>query len=247
MEHINEEDLVLHYYGEARNGAGIEDHLNGCHACRSRFQELSVSIANLDLFTVPERGDDYGAQIWRRLRLQERQAPSGSRWNLRPALRWAQAGWVAALLLVGFLLGRYLPGPEREELRAMRELLTLSLLNQQSASERLAGVSWSRNLQQPDAKVLGALVQALESDPDVNVRLAAVDALSRYSTQSLVKDQLVNALGRQTSPMVQIALIDLLVELGEKRSADTLRRLANDEKTNQYVRQRAEWGLKQVS
>jgi HEAT repeat protein len=63
----------------------------------------------------------------------------------------------------------------------------------------------------------------------------------------MVKNRLVEALNRQTSPMVQIALIDLLVELGEKRSIQSLRRLAADDKTNQYVRQKAEWGLKQMS
>jgi HEAT repeat len=248
MGHPNEEELVLYHYHEARDPEGIRRHLDTCAGCRSAYDEICMSLAALDQLTVPERPAHYEARVWHRLR---RRLETGSRPRVHafqwPSLRWAQAGWVLALLLAGFLLGRYLPGPEREELRGMRELLTLSLLQNQSASERLAGVGWSRDFNRPDSRVLGALVETLNHDPDVNVRLAAVDALAKYAQEASVKQQLPQALVRQNSPLVQIALIDLLVELRDRQSADVLRRLAEDDKANEYVRQRAAWGLRQVS
>jgi hypothetical protein len=62
-----------------------------------------------------------------------------------------------------------------------------------------------------------------------------------------VKQGLIQSLTRQKSPLVQISLIDLMVALQERRSLQILRQLTNDEKLNQAVRQRAEWGLKQLS
>jgi len=248
MEHPSEEELVLFHYQEARDPDGIRRHLDACGACRGTYNEICASLAALDELTVPERPAHYEARVWHRLRQRLGAAgPPPAHAFHWLGMRWAQAGWAVALLLIGFLLGRYLPGPEREELRGMRELLTLSLLQNQSASERLAGVSWSRDFNRPDSRVLDALVETLNHDPDVNVRLAAVDALAKYSQESSVKRQLAPALVRQNSPLVQIALIDLLVELRDKQSADVLRRLAEDVKANQYVRQRAEWGLRQIS
>lgn len=248
MGHPSEEELVLFHYSEARDPEGIRRHLDACSACRGTYDDICASLATLDELTVPERPAHYEARVWHRLRhrLQAGSWPQARTFHW-PGLRWAQAGWVVAVLLAGFLLGRYLPGPEREELRGMRELLTLSLLQNQSASERLAGVSWSRDFSRPDSRVLDALVETLNHDADVNVRLAAVDALAKYSQESSVKQRLPQALLRQNSPLVQIALIDLLVELRDTQSADVLRRLAADDKTNQNVRRRAEWGLRQIS
>jgi hypothetical protein len=57
----------------------------------------------------------------------------------------------------------------------------------------------------------------------------------------------VTALEQQTSPLVQIALIDFVVETGLRDAGDTLRRLAGNDMVHEAVRARAEQGLRQVS
>lgn len=185
-------------------------------------------------------------------------APGGASWLrswLRPALA-LQFGYAVVLLIAGALAGYFLPFRKtdtgeiaqlRSEIHNMRELVTVSLLQQDSASERLQGVSWSRQVHQPDEKVLDALVGAVDHDPSVNVRLAAVDALYRFSDRLAARQGLVQALIRQDSPLVQIALIDALVDLREKQATETLRKLSSDGDVNQAVRERAKWGLKQLS
>ena len=90
--------------------------------------------------------------------------------------------------------------------RDLRQMVSLSLLQQQSASERLKGVAWAAQLESGDGSVVTALLDALSNDPNVNVRLASVDALKRFATQDAVRRGAVTALERQTSPLVQIAL-----------------------------------------
>ena len=51
---------------------------------------------------------------------------------------------------------------------------------------------------------------------------------------------------RQQSPMVQIALIDLAVDLHEKESIDTLRQLTEDQTINTAVRERAQQGISKL-
>jgi len=151
----------------------------------------------------------------------------------------AQAGLAAATLAIGLLIGSLhgfgLPrggtapaigagsangaggtsGGEihalRDEVRSLSRLVTLSLLKQDSASERLRGVSFGRAAGSSDDRVLQALLDTLRHDPDVNVRLATVDALAPALGQPAVRGQLVQEVGAQRSPMVQIALIDMLL------------------------------------
>jgi hypothetical protein len=164
-------------------------------------------------------------------------------WPRQPAFQFAFA---ILFLIAGAIAGQRMNSAGhddaeiaqlRQEVHTMREMVTLSLLQQQSASERLRGVSWLHRVEQPDTEVLSALLNTLSYDPNVNVRLATVDALNQFADRSLT---------RQTSPLVQIALIDLVVQMRERQAIETLRQLIQDEQLNQAVKQRAEWGIEQL-
>ena len=73
-------------------------------------------------------------------------------------------------------------------------------------------MSFSRREKDADPKVLDALLHTLRYDNSVDVRLAALDVLSRYSNRPEVHQGLVEALQGQQSPLVQLSLIDVLVE-----------------------------------
>ena len=119
-------------------------------------------------------------------------------------------------------------------------------MQQQSASERLRGVAWTGQIDEPGSEVVTALLDTLMHDPNVNVRLASIDALKRFGERDVVRQGAVEALQRQTSPLVQIALVDFLVEVNGRQSADALRRLSQDPMVNDAVRARAAWGLQRV-
>ena len=166
-------------------------------------------------------------------------------WPLQPVWQLAAA---AVLVTVGLTSGMYLNGRSngrsemaelREEVTSMRQLVTLSLLRQESASARLQAVSWSRRLEQPEDEVMSALLTAMESDPNVNVRLAALDTLQRFMGQPLVKRRLTESLERQNSPLVQIGLIDLLAEQQDTDSISAIRRLTDMKGLDPVVLQRA--------
>jgi hypothetical protein len=179
-------------------------------------------------------------------------------------LHLLRAAAACALVVIGVLFGHYMvpspggvertPPPEtsaeivamRAELRDLREMITLSLMQQQSASNRLKGVSWSGQIDRPSNEVVAALLDTLMHDPNVNVRLATIDALERFASQDIVRRGTIQAVDRQVSPLVQIALIDFMVKVNERESIGTLRRLSEDPKVNAAVRARAAWGLQQL-
>ena len=122
-------------------------------------------------------------------------------------------------------------------------MVALSLLQQQSASERLRGVSWANQAPPSDTEVLSALLTTVNQDQNVNVRLAAVDALHEFGASPVTRAAIVQSISKQGTPLVQIALIDLLVDLKEKQAEPELTQLAANQKIDNAVRQHAQWAL----
>jgi HEAT repeat protein len=92
----------------------------------------------------------------------------------------------------------------------MNRLVTISLLEHQSVTERLRGASYSR-LTPPDERVLAALLGTAAQDPNINVRLAAVEALTPYANRPSVRSGLLDSLSSQRSPLVQLAVLEAVV------------------------------------
>ena len=258
MSHYSDDELTLYHYGEAPRRDRIEQHLQACESCAATYRDLARTLALVGDLDVPARDERYGLEVWQRIRhdLPPQDAPWWAAWR-RPVL----AGAMAMLVVAAFLTGRFWPRPSapqddlqaanltevRGELREMREMLTLSLIQQQSATERLRGVSGSVQIDQPGNEILGALLDTLMHDPNVNVRLACVDALRRFSGQDLVRRGTVQALAESSYPLVQIALIDFMVETKDKDAIGALRRLSEDATVDEAVRGRAAWGVEQLN
>jgi anti-sigma factor RsiW len=242
-------------------------HLTTCVACRE-LAMLGENIAQLPqeqpspalrqrfqtMLDAYEAGRD---ETTRFKQPREFQLPSWSQWmGMRPGLAFGAAALL--LICVGFAAGRYLNNGQtphsqedlaamQSELSNMRQLVVLSMLQQDSASQRLQGVTWSTRQNQADPKILGALLHTLRYDSSVDVRLAALDALSRYSNQTQVRQGLTEALGAQQSPLVQVELIDLLVQWQDRSAIEPLHKLEQDQNADPTVRERARRAIDQLS
>jgi hypothetical protein len=73
MSHLNEEQLVLHYYGEEGDTLAAEQHLEDCGECRALYGSLQRVLNVVDSLPIPERGADYGERVWERI---ERRIPA---------------------------------------------------------------------------------------------------------------------------------------------------------------------------
>jgi anti-sigma factor RsiW len=185
-----------------------------------------------------------------------------TRWAFLEWLRspLGAAAWSVALLVIGVVVGSMTgmrvnnstPAHSDElaalhsELNSMRQLVALSMLQQQSASERLQGVSWSGREAHLDSEIQSALLHTLRYDGSVDVRLAALDALSRHATQPQIRKGIGDALQEQQSPLVQVALIDQLAEWRDPDAAQRLRHFQQTPNLNPAVRQRAEWAMSKL-
>ncbi|MEL7148880.1 MAG: HEAT repeat domain-containing protein, partial [Bacteroidota bacterium] len=87
------------------------------------------------------------------------------------------------------------------------------------------------------------LVNALNTDKSPNVRIAAANALEKWQNSEYVRSELVNAMEFQNNPIVQITLINMLINMGEKSAIKPFRKIAEDEKVEQLVREQAQIGI----
>lgn len=252
----------------------VRSHVASCASCQAEFGGVDVlwhALGEVPSAPVPS---DRMRERFSAVLAAEREPGDGRgasrasrvltwRPRLWPGAPLVQMAVAASLLLVGVAIGRGLaPSPPlpsasgaatteiadvRSELREMRQMLTLSLLQQQSASERLRGVSSSAQLDQPGHEVVAALLDTLLHDPNDNVRLAAVDALRRFSDRDEVRRGTMRAATDSSSPLLQIAVIDFMVETRDPQAAPLLRQLSQDAAVDESVRGRAVRGLERLA
>ena len=132
---------------------------------------------------------------------------------------------------------------QKSQMKEMGSLVSASLLLQKSTSERMQTVLATMDLKSPDRKVLSDLVGALAFDPSVNVRLSAVEALAQHADDRLVRAGLLSALPRESSPLVQVAMIELLTSIRETDAVPIFDRLSRDETADKDVRESARRAL----
>lgn len=251
--------------------AVVEAHIAGCAPCAAELHRTTEMWTKLGVLAPEQPSPAVRDRFYTMLEAYKQgleateASPSNERpraramdlrawftWK-RPSFRFAAA---AALLLAG-VAGGTLIGPNgpfgsklarlERDVDDMRQTAALSLLQRPSSSERILGVSYSEQISAPGAPTIEALLRTLDSDSSVNVRLAAVDALYLFAKDPGVKDGLVASLGRQTNPVVQVALIDLLIEIRERTAIEALKSLIGDERNHPEVRKKAEAGLKSLT
>jgi hypothetical protein len=243
--------------------AEVQAHLLGCAGCREDLENLTVIWAKLGVLPEEQPGGAVRTRFYTMLeevkdKLDAAAAPARPRFAdwfsfRRPAFA---ASFSAALLLVGLAAGWLLSGGRRSgesyaalshEVQAMRQQVALTLLANPSASDRIQGVGYTAEVKDPSETTLAALFKAVDTDPNPNVRLAAVDALYLFRDRPGVRESLVKSLALQSYPLVQVALIDFLVEVREARAADALKKLIDGGELTPEVKNRAEQGLKQIT
>ena len=106
MKHLTEAEMILKHYNELRDTA-LESHLADCTECREELQRLSAALAKVPQVKVPMLTENYGSQVWTKLR--DRLPEKRQSWFaevLRPG-QWAVVGAMAVLLVAAFVAGRF--------------------------------------------------------------------------------------------------------------------------------------------
>jgi anti-sigma factor RsiW len=135
----------------------------------------------------------------------------------------------------------------RQEVENNKRIMLSMLENQQSASQRVMGATVAYELPKADDEIVNALANTLNKDPNTNVRLAALEALGKFYQQDHVRKTLITSLSTQKDPVVQIALIRLLVQMKEKQIVNELEKITRNGQVMKAVKDEAHSGILKLS
>jgi HEAT repeat protein len=230
-----------------------------CKTCREELEHLSETWANLGMMLEAKPGPIVRKRFYamlegastRQSATSLRQSRSDGRGRFLPVI--VQAAAALVLVAGGWLMGSTFgangrissSGVQYDELVAdipLREEIDLAL-KKPSTSKRMLGVALISRMPKPDSSLATPLLELLVKDPSLQVRLAAVDALDRYSDHPWVRERLIEALSRQKSPRVQVALLDLLGELRDRDASEAMESLIREPWLSPEVRESALNGL----
>lgn len=234
----------------------LAEHLAGCASCRAEADELERLWNDLDSLPdeepSPRLGERFRALLDEEI-ARERAAARAPRPDRRfgrgsrgpaPAFGWRQLTAIAATLVFGLLAGSQLVRWRDDrridelsrEVSSLHETVTAALLSGASTSERLRGVAYGRTVSGSDPRVAAVLLRTLLQDPDVNVRLAALEALRPLAGHAEERERLVAAVARQDSPLVQLSLIEVLLDSAGTTPRADLGKLLDDRNLDPAVR-----------
>ncbi|WP_420602865.1 HEAT repeat domain-containing protein [Flagellimonas sp.] len=226
----------------------------------TEFEKLINTWKMVDALETPEASEKMDEIFFAMLSKEVEKTNKKNVWEtliegfstiLRPQLAYGMI-----LLGIGFGVGYYmnLEGESKsteivvsnEETAGVRQKLVLTLLEQPSANQRLQGVSEANKFEGVDEKVIKALLQTLNRDSNVNVRLAAVESLTNYVDNPLVRQGLVQSIPNQESPILQVTLANLMVALQEKSSIEPFKALLQEKKLDTTVQKKIKNSIESI-
>lgn len=241
-------------------------HIKSCEKCAKELQQLQFLVDQMadekQIIPSEELPKKFNAMLQSELNLQSAQnilekdvKAKIFRFNSASSI-WKIAA-ACIILFAGILIGVLMKYPAtntssrqlsemKKDIKDMKETLMFSLLKDESASQRIKAVSYAEEMPHPDQKIIHALISTLNEDKNVNVRLAALYSMNKFSGDREVRDSLVQSLRKQTEPIIQIVLINMLMEKNETRAIQPIRDIISRANTMNEVKEIGKKALKEL-
>jgi hypothetical protein len=109
MNHLTEEQLIEHYYGESPQSTRIEHHLRECNGCADTYAALRSDLDAIAPIMAPARAANHGEQVWQSIRnfvpvYEQKRQSLWQRFGNLKGLSFTTAS--VFLIAVSFLAGR---------------------------------------------------------------------------------------------------------------------------------------------
>lgn len=129
--------------------------------------------------------------------------------------------------------------PKRE---AHQEIYA-GLSDSSSVANRIDAIIKASALATLNEKMKAELCKTFSADNNDNVRLAALEVLSKYANDKYIHDQLVAGLTKQKDPVVQLELVKIMGNYSNPETTDKLIAMANNPFTVDAVKEQVHYAL----
>lgn len=226
----------------------IEEHLETCNSCRKLHSELQSFLQFTD--SLPEIKPPEGMKE-EFMEMADLENSAMGRTIKIPA--WTKVAAMVLIVLGTFITGYFTGSKKGEvselkmEMGQLKQQVLLAGLRDYSGPQKIEAVYNLKTAGVADETLVSALVHTMNTDKNVNVRLAAINALSdMIDKNEIVKAELIHSLSVQENPLLQISLIQVLTESGIKEAKDEIESISNNENTNEQVKEYAKNMVKTI-
>lgn len=238
-------EMLLEEIEEGMTAAGFQIFLSKHECCESELKAFYETIQLLDNMETAEPSTAMDEGFYAKLAAE----PTA---QLRVASRtnWVKNIAVAAsIFMVGALAGFYFfnnPGMRTDSYVQAEEVNDHLMLASNSSISRLEEISEMRKAPELNDKIIDALNSALLNDPNVNVRLSAIEAMLHYADNPKVRENLIKAIPYQHSAIIQMTLAEVMIGLAESDSKDEWLELFESDKLGKGMKEQLEETLAPV-
>lgn len=232
----------------------IENHISLCNSCKKVYQETKQLFSAFSEEPIAQPTANLRTsfeQILEKEKQEQTKVISLSTSNKNSYKNVLQIAASVAILLTGYLLGGYQESKNhqqeianyQEEQKQLKENIMLAMIDNSSPSKRIKAVNYTEELTTPDETILKALIERMQQDSNSNVRLTAVEALSKFTDSELVKTSLIETLSIEKDPSIQIEIIQILVQIQEKRALNPMKKLLEKPESPNYLKTQVSIGI----
>jgi hypothetical protein len=262
MESLRGQELVNRYHAgqlTATEQRELENLIEKGEVELEQLTSLSQLHLKIDAIQFPQPSEDLDDRFYQMLALTKREERQSFSWSnffswpdLAPKLALASVTLIIGLV-AGYLVRPAAPAQNDQisalvnQVSSLQEVMMLNMLEKESAAERLKAVSLTSEMKGASKQVTSALIKTLNNDENVNVRMAALEALIPYVGESEVREAIIRSIAVQDSPLVQVALAELMAKIQEKSSVEELQKIIQSDKTPTEVKNKIKESIKILS
>lgn len=219
----------------------VQNHLDTCVSCNELHQDMKSFLGFAD--SLPEIEPPVGMKTEFMQMLEAEMPRKQKQIVMLPA--WLKVAAVIVVALITYSGGYYFGSEKGRQqvvhleaaLGQTKQQVLLASLQEYTGPQKIEAVYAVSQLGQTGDELIDVLVTTMNSDKNVNVRLAAINALSgMISKNDRVKQALIQSLPLQENPLLQISLIQVLTESGVKEARDEIESMTRSEKTDENVK-----------
>ncbi len=241
----------------------IENHITHCPQCEAEYIQLGKLLQEISKTEWSQPSDNLKNNFYQMLEAEKISMlvkplkPLSDRISFKhfyPYLKMAAI--VIIFMAIGILIGTRVRNNNynnqklaalQNEVTELQQNISLISLTQPTASKRIQAIQAVNKQTVVNTDIIDALINTMNTDANVNVRMTAMYALTKYSDDDNVRTALIASLNIQTDPLLQITLINILAGIQDSRAKEPIQKMLNNNDLPEVVKQQAETGLKAFS
>ena len=225
----------------------LNEHLSQCEDCQlimQQYEALDNLFNSGDLIEPPETlAIEIQSMIAKVSEVNKKEKKnSTTNYSLKKGILQIAASFL--LFLGGYYFGFYqnnnatrrVLNDLSSENTSIKKSLTLALIDNKSASKRVKAINLTSEISTTSNQVINALIKRMNYDENINVRLAAIEALGQNSKLPVIKNSFIQRLKKENTPEIQIGIIQALKNVKDKNVVRAMQDLMEEKDVSPIVK-----------